>query len=102
MLACTQPGDSAAETVTGTPGTTGTTTAGTPGGATTSSGTTSTYGWACRTDIPANELHGNYPPAEIAPPDFVAQNYDGASRTESDLMGHITVMWFYPAAGTAG
>ena len=26
----------------------------------------------------------------------------GLSRTRADLMGHRTVMWFFPAAGTFG
>ena len=27
---------------------------------------------------------------------------DGSARTQADLMGHPTVIWFYPAAGTYG
>jgi hypothetical protein len=27
---------------------------------------------------------------------------DGSARTQADLMGHPTVFWFYPAAGTYG
>ena len=27
---------------------------------------------------------------------------DGSARTQADLMGHPTVFWFYPAAGTFG
>jgi peroxiredoxin len=43
------------------------------------------------------------PPATPVPaPDFAATNMDGAARDREDLLGHPTVMWFYPAAGTAG
>lgn len=27
---------------------------------------------------------------------------DGSARTQADLIGHPTVIWFYPAAGTYG
>jgi hypothetical protein len=27
---------------------------------------------------------------------------DGSARTQADLMGHPTVIWFYPDAGTYG
>jgi len=48
------------------------------------------------------ELHGNVPDEALAAPDFVATNRDGTSRGRGDLVGQPTVLWFYPAAGTAG
>ena len=43
------------------------------------------------------------PPANPVPlPDFVATNYDEAPRSRDDLLGHRTIIWFYPAASTAG
>lgn len=72
---------------------------------TTSTGSTTpapTSTWACRDDVPANQLNGSYPAAELPAPEFTAYNYDGSTRTKADLQGHVTVMWFYPAANTAG
>jgi hypothetical protein len=37
-----------------------------------------------------------------APPVFEAVNYDGALRTRADLIGHPTVLWFFPWSGTPG
>ena len=54
------------------------------------------------TDVPTSDLHGSVPENNLALPDFSASNYDGAARTREDLMGHPTVIWFYPAAATAG
>ena len=31
-----------------------------------------------------------------------ADDADGSGRAREDLLGHPTVMWFYPAAATAG
>ena len=42
------------------------------------------------------------PEEALSPPEFAATNYDGAARDAEDLLGHPTVMWFYPAAATAG
>lgn len=53
-------------------------------------------------DTAVVSLHGS-PPSEAVPlPEFTATNRDGSARGPSDLVGHPTVMWFYPAAGTAG
>ena len=58
--------------------------------------------WACRDSVPAEELNGSYPAAELPPPDFVATAHNGQTRSKDDLLGHVTVMWFYPAASTGG
>ncbi len=50
----------------------------------------------------ALDLHGTWPEEAVPLPTFTALNMDGSERGPSDLTGHITVMWFYPAAGTFG
>ena len=47
-------------------------------------------------------LYGHAPAAPIAAPPFTATNRDGAPRGPDALLGHPTVLWFYPAAATAG
>lgn len=105
LVACGSPDDPDRPT-TGTspdPGTpsTGTTASGTEGG-TPTGGVTQTTTWDCRADIPDEDLHGNYPPTEKLLPEFTAYNYDGTERHKPDLQGHVTVLWFYPAAMTGG
>ncbi|HNC95858.1 MAG TPA: hypothetical protein PKY30_04080 [Myxococcota bacterium] len=51
---------------------------------------------------PVAELHGKAPENPVDLPDFQVTSMDGTSRTRVDLLGHATVMWFYPAANTAG
>lgn len=46
--------------------------------------------------------HGSVPAEALAAPDFQVLNHRGESRTKADLLGHTTVMWFYPMAGTPG
>lgn len=53
-------------------------------------------------DIDWSSLNGDVPAAPAELPDFVATNYDSASRSREDLLGDPTVMWFYPAAATSG
>lgn len=45
---------------------------------------------------------GQQPAAPVAAPDFHATNRDGTPRDRSALLGHPTVLWFYPAAETPG
>ena len=47
-------------------------------------------------------LFGQRPASALSLPTFMALNSDGASRTQADLLGHPTVMWFFPFAGTPG
>lgn len=47
-------------------------------------------------------LHGVPPADPVALPSFAARNQLGEPRAEVDLIGHPSVLWFYPAAGTAG
>lgn len=47
-------------------------------------------------------LTGTRPEVAVAAPTFSVLNQDAQVRTRDDLLGHPTVMWFYPAAGTAG
>jgi hypothetical protein len=50
----------------------------------------------------ATGLIGSAPAKAIPAPEFVATNRDGTGRSREDLLGHPTVIWFYPAASTAG
>jgi hypothetical protein len=57
------------------------------------------------TDAPPidySALNGTEPAVAITVPTFSVLNQHGDTRTGVDLVGHPTVMWFYPAAGTAG
>ena len=51
------------------------------------------------TDVSFN---GTVPDVPISAPEFAATNRDGAARSRDDLLGHATVMWFYPAAFSGG
>lgn len=53
-------------------------------------------------DTLPSDLNGTVPTAPIALPSFVARAQDGTTRTEADLLDKRVVMWFYPAANTAG
>ena len=50
----------------------------------------------------ATNLNGEWATERTPAPEFVATNRDGSARSRSDLIGHPTVIWFYPAAGTSG
>lgn len=47
-------------------------------------------------------LNGTPPAEAVSLPTFAARNQYGEDRSEADLLGHPTVLWFYPAAGTYG
>ena len=47
-------------------------------------------------------LNGTAPRDPISLPTFAARNQYGEDRSEADVLGHPTIMWFYPAAGTYG
>ena len=51
------------------------------------------------TDVSFN---GTLPDDPISAPDFAATNRDGSARDRDDLLGHPTVLWFYPAAFSGG
>lgn len=48
------------------------------------------------------DLNGEWATDRVPAPEFVATNRDGTARSRPDLIGHPTVIWFYPAAGTSG
>jgi hypothetical protein len=50
----------------------------------------------------AGGLTGTIPEVALAAPEFVATNLDDTERTQVDLIGHPTVMWFYPLANSPG
>lgn len=53
-------------------------------------------------EIDWDALNGDVPAVAVAIPEFSARNMDGAARAREDVLGHPTVMWFYPAANTSG
>ena len=53
-------------------------------------------------DLSTLDLNGTIPPVALAAPVFEALNYDNGQRTQADLMGKPTVMWFFPFANTPG
>ncbi|MCB9741854.1 MAG: hypothetical protein H6740_04570 [Alphaproteobacteria bacterium] len=53
-------------------------------------------------DTAPAELHGELPSEAVSAPEFTALNHLGEARSRPDLIGHPTVMWFFPAAGTFG
>ena len=52
-------------------------------------------------ELPAG-LNGVSPSTDTPPPVFSALNYDGSVRNQENLVGHPTVIWFFPFAGTPG
>lgn len=50
----------------------------------------------------APALLGARPGAPVAAPEFTAVSHDASPRSKADLVGHPTVIWFFPAAGTPG
>ncbi len=53
-------------------------------------------------DLDTGALHGTVPGEALPAPEFTARNRDGSDRHQADLLGHPTVMWYYPIAGTSG
>lgn len=52
--------------------------------------------------VAPGSLRGEQLAPPIVVPEFAAVSHDGAPRSRADLLGHPTVMWFFPAAGTPG
>ncbi len=94
-----EPPQTVATTPSPTVATTATTTDAT---STTTTGFTLTETFVCRQDVDGSLLHGSYPPSELPVATFEALSHEGLSRTSADLLGHPTVIWFYPMAGTPG
>lgn len=69
---------------------------------TASGGETATTGVDTLPDPGSLTLNGTVPPQKLSAPEFAARNFDGATRTRPDLLGHPTVMWFFPATDTPG
>ena len=53
-------------------------------------------------EVDPDDLNGAQPETALGAPEFSATNRDGSARSREDLLGHPTVMWFYPLAATAG
>ena len=47
-------------------------------------------------------IFGSVPASPLSAPEFSATNRDGSNRNREHLMGHPTVFWFFPSAGTYG
>ena len=74
-----------------------TTTTGTTTSTTDTSTTTTTT-----TTIDTTALYGTAPTQPVPAPEFLAYSHEGEPRTREDLMGHPTVIWFFPLADTPG
>ena len=53
-------------------------------------------------DVDPADLKGEQPDGPLAAPEFTVLNHDSTSRTREDLLGHRTVMWFFPFAMSPG
>lgn len=51
---------------------------------------------------PAVELNGIVPAEALPIPTFSATAHNGEARGPEALQGHVTVLWFLPAANTGG
>ena len=73
-------------------------------GSTTDSQTTDSQTTDSQTTDPTlpQDLVGKPPENPVPLPEFVAYNSDESPRSREDLLGHPTIVWFYPAASTAG
>ncbi len=47
-------------------------------------------------------FYGEAPPEPVPLPTFAAINQHGEARGPDHLVGHATVLWFYPLADTPG
>ena len=57
------------------------------------------------TEIPSEDLAGligKAPQSPVGLPTFEVLNLDASPRTQADLLGHRSVIWFYPFANTPG
>lgn len=54
------------------------------------------------TDVDLDTLNGTPPAVALAAPEFTATNRDETLRDRDSLLGHPTVVWFYPLAGSSG
>ena len=102
LMGCGGPVDAPMDSAAESSVTTASTSTGATAGTTTSTYTPYTTTWACRDDIDSALLNGTYPESELPLVPFEAVNRDLTARNETHLQGQITVLWFYPAAGTAG
>jgi hypothetical protein len=49
-----------------------------------------------------DQLNGSVPEELFAAPEFEATAHNGELRGREHLLGHPTVLWFYPLASTSG
>ena len=79
--------------------TTGTSTTTTTG---TSTATTTGTSTATSTTIDTTNLYGTAPAQAVPAPQFTVYSHEDETRTREDLIGHPTVVWFFPFADTPG
>lgn len=48
------------------------------------------------------DLEGDRPDEYLEAPEFSARNQHEEERGQDDLLGHPSVLWFYPMANTSG
>ena len=53
------------------------------------------------TELP-DGLTGTTPDKPLPAPEFSALHYDGSPRSQEDLIGQPSVLWFFPLANTPG
>ncbi|MCB9687800.1 MAG: hypothetical protein H6738_02525 [Alphaproteobacteria bacterium] len=61
-----------------------------------------TFLLACSSGPGSDGLYGTTPLQALPAPEFTATADDGSARGHDNLIGHPTVLWFYPAAATGG
>lgn len=54
------------------------------------------------TDNTNQPLYGKCEKTKMTLPEFQALSHDGTPRSKADLLGHPTVLWFFPVADTPG
>lgn len=54
------------------------------------------------TSTDSGVLFGERPSSPLSVPTFMALNSDESPRSQTDLLGQPTVLWFFPFAGTPG
>ena len=104
LLACVAGGEKEGTTSETGELTASTTTASTTTASTSTTSTAGTTNTDATTVDPGleDQLNGVIPGFALSAPTFAATNMDGTSRGRPDLIGHPTVLWFYPLAETPG
>ena len=57
---------------------------------------------AASSSLPQGTYNGAIPETKLELPSFTALNIDSSERTQENLQGSPSVLWFFPAASTYG